>query len=80
MYVPVGLRSLDLATPCLWVFDGWDDVEVDALEAGWRPGLGVDQLRDVRDNLQLQVDRFDIDQLVAATDHYFRNDAFIELT
>ncbi len=80
IYVPVGSGSLDPATECLWVFDLWEDVESEAADAGWRPGLTVDDLRQVRDNLGLQAEAFDSLLLVAAADHYFRHDAFIDLS
>ena len=79
IYVPLGSQTLDPTTKCLWVFDLWEDVEAAAADAGWRPGLTASEIRQVRDNLGLQVEAFDSAQLVAAADHYFRHDAFIDL-
>ena len=80
IYVPFGTEVLEPTTKCLWVFDLREDVEAAAANEGWRPGLMASELRQVRDNLGLQVGAFDPLQLVAAADHYFRHDAFIDLS
>lgn len=79
IYVPLDTRRLSATTKCLWVFDLWEDVEEAAAAEGWRPGLQAVALRAIRDNLRLQTERYNIELLVAATDFFFRNDAFMEV-
>ena len=79
--------ALSLDTACRPVVtDGRDlsDAEHDALDAalereGLRWFLSEEQLQGVRDNLVLQVRDYSAEQLLWAVQHYWTNDAFVQV-
>ena len=62
------------------VFDLWDDVEHEAAELGWKPGLPGSAVREVIENARLQkgepgpAPR----ELLEALVYYHQHDAFID--
>ena len=85
---PVAVERLHLpasggraATPCI-VHDPDDvdpgkDVPDEAESLGYVEGLGIDDLRSVRDNARLQGRGPTADELLQALTDYLQNDAFI---
>ena len=80
VYLPPGSFTLD--SQCL-VLDP-DDVDPDeelpkgARDAGYREGLGIDDIRSIRENARLQGKHLTNDEMLEAFAHYLQNDAFIE--
>jgi hypothetical protein len=72
--LPTATASRDLSNEELEEFDAY------ATRNGLRPFLCHDQVRDIIQNLRLQRPEFTQQQLSAALDHYWRHDAFIDLT
>lgn len=82
VYLPPGSFSVD--TVCL-VLDP-DDVDPDeelpeeARNAGYRAGLGIDDIRSIRENARQQGRAPTDEEMVRAFDYYLQNDAFIEFS
>ena len=79
IYLPPGHPTL--ATPCI-VHDPDDvdpgkDVPDIAESLGYAEGLGIDDLRSVRDNAKLQGRGPTTDELLQAFTYYLQHDAFI---
>ena len=65
-------------SPVLLVFDLWEDVEAEAAEARWKPGLGSDIVWDVMTNARTQRPDANLDDFVKAFVYYLRHDAFTD--
>jgi len=79
IYLPLGQPTL--ATPCI-IHDPDDvapgrDVPDEAERLGYVEGLGIDDLRSVRDNAKLQGRGPTDAELLQALTYYLKNDAFI---
>ena len=80
-------KRIAFDTPCRPIITTGRDLsddEHDALDtalriAGWRWFLSEDQLEDIVANLALQAAPYSPEQLLAAIQHYWAHDAFIEL-
>jgi hypothetical protein len=78
VYLPRG--DLTLRSLCI-VLDpdqlGPEDPPRQAAELGLNEGLGVDDIRPIRDNVRMQGKRPTDEEMLLAVIHYMRNDAFI---
>src|SRR5690242_13817609 len=83
LYISGAEPKVTLKTGCLQTAVGSRDmseVESSAARAGLKCFLSRDQLEDIIENLRQQTPEFTLDQLAAAIDHYWRHDAFIDLS
>ena len=88
LYIPASITDITLDTPCHATnFDSRDlspeeQDEFDSLaeSSGMRCFFYRDQLEGIRANLGLQRPDFSVEQFVAAIDHYWRHDAFVDLS
>ena len=78
VYLPAEVSEIRGSTPCLLVYDLWDEVEEEAAALGWKPGLPGSSVRQVIENARRQNERLTADELVAAFAYYYRRDAFID--
>ena len=79
-------KSLQPDTDCFAVDDGidlspeeQDQREVDLENSGLMCFFSKDQLEDILQNLQAQKNNYDQQDLYAAINYYWKNDAFIDL-
>ncbi len=61
------------------VFDLWEDVEAQAAEAGWEPGVDAETVWEIVQNARAQRRDASLDDLVDAFAYYFHHDALIGL-
>src|SRR5262245_14489624 len=87
LYVPSGVKQIEAGTPCrACIVDGKElsPEEQDELEdypetIGLKCFLSLSQLEDIISNLKQQRPSFSEHDLMAAINHYWRHDAFINV-
>jgi len=88
LYIPASATNITLDMACLATTFNSRDLspeeqdEFDSLtvSSGIRCFVCRDQLEEIRANLGLQRPDFSVEEFVTAIDHYWRHDAFIDLS
>jgi hypothetical protein len=88
LHIPLGLSVVDTSTPCTpRTTDSrhMSEEESDALDSalssfGLQLFLTPSDLVQIAENLRQQCSSYSPDQLIAAVNHYWTHDAFIEVT
>jgi len=80
VYLPPGTPTLDTECVVLDPDDGDPDQDVpeQAADLGFEEGLGIDDIRSIQENAQLQGRKPSDDEMLQAFVYYLQNDAFIE--